>query len=90
MRTFFSFAFILTLIFGCTFSVAWAQPKAMCEDKVLESGTFEAIYSDFTCGDFCYATFLLGNGEEYSLGCGEEEILRILFLGSNLNPPGEY
>jgi len=75
MRTFFSFAFIsiFILICGCTFSVAWAQPKDLCAEKIIDSGTFEGIYAGVDCGDYCDATFILDNGGKYTLGCGEEE-----------------
>jgi len=77
MRTLVSFTFIsvfiLTLIFGCTSSLAWAQPKDLCAEKIIDSGTFEGVYAGVDCGDYCTATFILANDEKVNIDCDEDD-----------------
>ena len=53
-----------------------ASSRSMCKEKVLGTETVEGVYSGTICGDFCYSTIKLKNGEEFTFLCGEEEAER--------------
>ena len=67
--------FIFTAILILT-SNALAASKSMCPDKVLGKETVTGVYQGTECGDFCYSTIRLGNGEELTFLCGEDNAVQ--------------
>jgi uncharacterized protein (TIGR02145 family) len=45
--------------------------KECSEGKIGSSTTAEAVFLEFSCGDYCYAEFRLANGEEITFNGGE-------------------
>ena len=63
-----SILFILLLIFSIVLfnsaiQAATKNLEATCPEKVLEHGSFTAIYKGNECGDMCYSNFKFKNSE---------------------------
>ena len=54
-------------------SLSFAASRSMCPEKTFDTTTVEGVYLGNSCGDMCYTTIKLKNGEEFTFICGEEE-----------------
>ena len=82
----FIFLLIFSIIlFNSAIQAATKNLEATCPEKVLEHGSFTAIYKGNECGDKCYSSFKFKNNKEYYLVCGDEESEK--FFGKKENVP---
>ena len=68
---------VLAIFIILFFSIASIreEPKFLCQEKVLNTVTFEAIYAGIDCEE-CYPRFILENGEDYSIPLFEDKAER--------------
>jgi hypothetical protein len=45
---------------------------AKCPEKVWATGSVEGVYQGNDCGDYCYSTLALDDGESFIFMCGED------------------
>ena len=81
------------LILSCLFlaaSPALGASRSTCPDKVLEKGSVEGIYRGVECGDFCYGSMELANGEIFSFMAGEEDTENFFGQGTRQRVSADY
>ena len=69
------FCLVLAVLLAASAQPA-AASRSLCTEKVLGTETVEGTYVGTACGDFCYSTIKLKNGEEFRFLCGEEDAER--------------
>jgi hypothetical protein len=70
MRWFF---FTLTFLLSVASSSLRADSESLCPYKLIDSGSAAGIYVDNNCGDNCWSTIELDNGDHFTFMCADDE-----------------
>lgn len=60
-----------------TLVCAPVRNQAECPRHIIATKTIEGIYQGVICGDSCYLTLKLANGEDFSTYADEEEVVKL-------------
>ena len=71
------FLFTLTFLLSVASSSLRADSESLCPYMILGSGSAEGTYVGNDCGDFCWSTIQLDNGDQFTFMCADDEAEKI-------------